>query len=84
MVEDTAMALSIGQSDLSVAGFLYHCCFRLRPRARPPSQPAFRRAEAGGQISVGNEAEPGNRIIEAGSAPAESLSEIGWVVTLTP
>ena len=52
-----------------VAGF-----GRLR---RPSTQPAFWLAEPGNQISVGKVAEPGNRMVEAGSATSEALAEIG-------
>ena len=38
---------------------------------RPSSQPATSLAESGSQISVGKVAEPGNRMVEAGSETAE-------------
>ena len=47
---------------------------------RPSSQPAFSLAESGSQISVGKVAEPGNRVIEAGSATSEALTEIGGTI----
>jgi len=40
---------------------------------RPSSQPAFPRAELRSQISVGRVAEPGNRMVEAGSSTSEAL-----------
>ena len=40
---------------------------------RPSTQPAFWPAEPGNSISVGVVAEPGNRMIEAGSATAGAL-----------
>jgi hypothetical protein len=43
---------------------------------RPPSQPAFLLAEPGSQISVGSVPEPGNRMVEAGSATSEELGAI--------
>ena len=47
-------------------------CGRLR---RPSTQPALLLPEQGNQISVGNVAEPGNRMVEAGSATAEALAD---------
>jgi len=49
-----------------VAGF-----GRLR---RPSTQPALLLPERGSQISIGKVAEPGNRMVEAGSATSEALS----------
>ena len=43
---------------------------------RPSSQPALLLPEPGNQISVGKVAEPGNRMVEAGSATSEALGEM--------